>query len=161
MINSFQEIEESFTDERTTYWSIYSPVLPFLSVLLLVILLPTQPTHKTCVLCIYTFAFQSNARKLSLIFNSLFFFSFLDPTVQKVMSTVLFKCITILSTFLHIYYFHPISNIIIYLLNYCNSLQTDFTTSTLSHQQFALHRELLVMTHTKLLWKRDRKIQWI
>lgn len=143
MINSFQEIEESFTDERTTYWSIYSLVLPFLPVLL-VILLPTQPTRKTCVLCIYTSAFQSNARKLSLIFNSLFFFILRSNRSESHVNCIVqILYITNLSTFLHIYYFHPISSIIIYLLNYCNSLQTDFTTSTLRHQQFALHREAI------------------
>lgn len=70
-INSTQEIGGSFTDERTTSWSIFSPVLPLLPVLI-VILLSTQPTHKNCILYTYISPSQSISRNLGLILNSSF-----------------------------------------------------------------------------------------
>lgn len=60
MTNSAQEIGESFTDERTTYWSISSPMLP----LILVILLPIQPICKTLCSPTLYFPISINSQKL-------------------------------------------------------------------------------------------------
>lgn len=98
---------------------------------------PQKPVFSTLILPHLNQKLESG-----LILNSLFFF-IPDPTFQQVLSSLSFKYITNPSTFLHIYYYHTISSTIIYLLNYCNSLQIDFPTSTLSHQQFPLHKEAI------------------
>lgn len=118
-----------------------------------------NPSAKPCVLQPYISPFQSIARNPGLILNPLFS---LNPQSNHSASHVTFISQTCHQSthFSNIYYRQPISSTIIYLLNYYNSLQMDFPTSTLDHEQFCLHKEA-ISYDTKQLWQRDSNVQWI